>query len=380
MFRRPLRRLSTLVVVLVLTGLGTTAAPAAADIVPFVDCVTPGTGPVNVYFGYTNDGETTSIPFGEQNEIVPGLGYQGQPTVFNKGTYQRVFRAVWNQTAFTGIAWDLNGHVAIATRSGPSPSPTCVAGTTGPASGVTETTATLSALVGVAGQPTTYHFEYGVGESLDLSTPAETVEVGRQALVQTHLTGLAPGTTYAYRVVATNEDETTEGDLGTFKTATAPAPPTPTPEGGGTVPPTTTPGGGGTVPSPTTTAGAVPPPPKAAPFAITVRPAAPRLIAAQRRACPARTAAGAVITANAAGTAALIAKVGKLTVASRRLSLAEGRNVVALCLNKTARDRLEAAPRPSRSLRARLVVEARTSTAKARASTYLSFTRAAARH
>jgi hypothetical protein len=124
----PWKRIALLAVGLVLAGLTASTGRAAADVVPFVDCVTPGPGVVNVYFGYTNDGEQQTILFGEQNQVVPGLGYQGQPTIFNQGTYQRVFRAVWNQDFFTGLVWVLNGHEALATRTGPSPSPTCIAG------------------------------------------------------------------------------------------------------------------------------------------------------------------------------------------------------------------------------------------------------------
>lgn len=336
-------RLATPVVGLALAGLLAMAGPAAADVVPFVDCVGAGSGTVNVYFGYTNDGEQASIGFGEQNQIVPGIGYQGQPTVFNRGTYQRVFRAVWNQEVFSGVAWELNGHEALATRSGPSPSPTCIAGETGPASELTPTTATLSAVVGVAGQQTSYNFEYGVGAAPDLSTPPAIVAPGQHSFVTEALAGLTPGTTYRYRVVATNEDGTTQGVLRTFTTPVAATPATPT-----------TPAG--------------------EPFAISVGAASPRSIASLRRRCPEQEAGGVVITSGGAGTASISATVGTLTVATRRVPLASGRNVVALCLNKAGRRRISAGSR-GRPLRALVTVTAQAGTETARGSVRVSFTR-----
>lgn len=342
-----------LVAGLALAGLSAMAGPAAADVVPFVDCVAPGSGTVNVYFGYANDGEQTSIVFGEQNQVVPGIGYQGQPQVFNQGTYQRVFRAVWNQEVFSAVAWELNGHEAIATRSGPSPSPTCVAGETGAASDLTPTTATLSAVVGVAGQETSYNFEYGAGASLDLSTSPATVGIGQHGFVTEELTGLTPGTDYEYRVIATDEDGTTQGELRRFTTpvAAVPTPPTPTtPEGG------------------MTTSGDEP-------LAVSVHAASARSIAALRRHCGQAAAGGVEITSSRASTASIRARVGGLTVATRRVPLASGRNVVALCLNEAGRRRLDAGGGRRRRLRARVVVAARAGTETARDAVRASFTR-----
>lgn len=352
-------------IVVAIAGLLATASPAAADVVPFVDCVGAGPGTVNVYFGYANDGESASIGFGEENQVVPGIGYQGQPTIFNRGTYQRVFRAVWNQEAFQGIAWVLNGHMAYATRTGPNPSPTCIAGATGPASDLTPTTARLSAVVGVAGQKTSYHFEYGTGASLDLSTPVATLDEGQHSFVTEELTGLTPGTAYRYRVVATDEDGTTRGELGTF---TTPVLPVPTPG-----PPTTPPGTGATTGGPAAATPAAGAPPAAEPFAISARAATSASIS-RRKACPGRVAAGLVITSNRPGMASISAKAGPLTVATRRVTLVAGPNPVTLCLNKAGRSHLTTTGHP-RPLRALTVISAQAGTESARASLRLSFTR-----
>ena len=74
------------------------------------------------------------------------------------------------------------------------------------ASDVESSGATLLAEVLPDGAETTYHFEYGTTEAYGHETPDEPVEglLGTR-LVETHVTGLDPNTTYHYRVIATNE-------------------------------------------------------------------------------------------------------------------------------------------------------------------------------
>jgi hypothetical protein len=84
-------------IALVIAG---TTAPAARAVTPLVDCkeLNTATGTHWVYFGYVNPGAPTVIPFGAQNQILPGFGFQGQPDVFNTGSYPRVLRAVFTRT------------------------------------------------------------------------------------------------------------------------------------------------------------------------------------------------------------------------------------------------------------------------------------------
>jgi hypothetical protein len=151
----------------------------------------------------------------------PGFSFQGQPTVFNTGTYERAFAAAWNPTAFKGLSWDFNGLTAIAD----STTPLCVAGITGTASDVTLSTATLRGDVDIGGQGTTYHFEYGNGSG-DVSTPTRTALPGPQETVSEPIGDLGPGNPYHFRLVATNSDGTTQGTLATFTTLAPPPPPT----------------------------------------------------------------------------------------------------------------------------------------------------------
>jgi hypothetical protein len=95
------------------------------------------------------------------------------------------------------------------------------------ASEVNRSTARINAKVNPSEADTTYRFEYGpdtsYGSSVpvpdgDLGSGSEGVEVGE------FLTGLQPGGTYHYRVVATNSSGTTPGEDGTFTTFSASSP------------------------------------------------------------------------------------------------------------------------------------------------------------
>ena len=222
------RAVAALLPVLCVAATGALALPRArrGSVVPFVDCVVGTTGTVKVYFGYVNEGGADPDPIRLWQRGRSRIGFQGQPTIFNHGTYERVFAANWNTGAFTGIAWELDGNSAVATFSGPIPSQQCVAGATGPVSDLGATEATLNGVAGVAGQQTTYHFEYGAGADPDTSTAPATVGPGPQTLVQHQLTGLTPAALYRYRLVATNGDGTTVGELRSFSTPAAPAPET----------------------------------------------------------------------------------------------------------------------------------------------------------
>jgi hypothetical protein len=92
------------------------------------------------------------------------------------------------------------------------------AATTGPASNVGPTTATVSGTVEAGA--TTYHFEYGTSSSYGVSTSPQSVS-GGPADVHADLTGLTTDTTYHYRLVT---DVGTGADR-TFHTAARPGPP-----------------------------------------------------------------------------------------------------------------------------------------------------------
>jgi hypothetical protein len=68
--------------------------------------------------------------------------------------------------------------------------------------------------------PTTYWFEYGLTPVLGTSTPEDTPLIGPVPIIAyARLTGLEPGTTYYFRLIARNANGTDAGDLQTFTTA-----------------------------------------------------------------------------------------------------------------------------------------------------------------
>lgn len=92
---------------------------------------------------------------------------------------------------------------------------------TGAAQSVTATSATLTGDVNPEGQPTTYHFEYGLNNKYGSVTPSTSAGSGTtNAAVSATIGSLTPGTTYHYRLVATNASGTTTGSDKTFKTST----------------------------------------------------------------------------------------------------------------------------------------------------------------
>ncbi len=92
---------------------------------------------------------------------------------------------------------------------------------TGSATSVTSSSATLNGTVNPNGASTTYYFEYGTSYG---STTTET-DAGsgtEEVSVSADLTGLSEGTTYHFRLVATNSAGTNYGDDTTFTTTTTP--------------------------------------------------------------------------------------------------------------------------------------------------------------
>ena len=113
------------------------------------------------------------------------------------------------------------------------------AAATGPASAVGASGATVSGTVtanaGAAGGGAGVHFDYGLTTAYGSHTPVEQATGVTPAAVSAPLGGLAPSTTYHYRVVAATMDGSAAGADQTFTTG---APPVGGPGGGA-------PGGGG---------------------------------------------------------------------------------------------------------------------------------------
>jgi hypothetical protein len=109
---------------------------------------------------------------------------------------------------------------AVAVAAGPP------SATTGAATAVGQTTATVNGTVDPQGMATTYRFEYGTSSTYGLQTDEHDAGAGTGSVdAQADLTGLTTDTTYHYSVVATNAAGVTRGADRTFKTAQAPGPP-----------------------------------------------------------------------------------------------------------------------------------------------------------
>jgi hypothetical protein len=110
--------------------------------------------------------------------------------------------------------------------------------TTGAAADVAQQTVTLTGTVAPNGAASTYFFQYGPTKLYGAVTP--TGAAPKKATVTAPVAGLAPATTYHYRLVAHNAHGTTTGKDRTFKTQPQPlgvtlaATPNPVPFGGGT--------------------------------------------------------------------------------------------------------------------------------------------------
>ena len=84
--------------------------------------------------------------------------------------------------------------------------------TTGAATDLTATAATLNGVVTASGLPTSYHFDYGPTLSYGSSTPVQNIPAGSVNLaVSAPVSGLAVNSPYHFRLVATNTINTTNG-------------------------------------------------------------------------------------------------------------------------------------------------------------------------
>ena len=120
---------------------------------------------------------------------------------------------------FQAVATNLSGVTEGPDQTFSTPALPAISETS--ASNIGPTTATLGALLRPGFLPTTYRFEYGTGSAYGQTTP-QSASIGsdnssHQATAD--LTGLAPVTTYHFRVLATNEVGTTPSPDQTFTTA-----------------------------------------------------------------------------------------------------------------------------------------------------------------
>jgi hypothetical protein len=120
-----------------------------------------------------------------------------------------------------GVRW-LYGDGGNSCNATPGP-PTV---TTGAASGVGQTTATLNGTVNPNGKSATGYFEYGSTANYGTTTGSQTLGSGTSAVaVNAALSGLSCGALYHFRAAGTNSDGTSAGSDQTFTTSACPPPP-----------------------------------------------------------------------------------------------------------------------------------------------------------
>jgi hypothetical protein len=99
---------------------------------------------------------------------------------------------------------------------------------TGPPTATDGTAATITGTLNPNGQPATYRFNYGTTSAYGLTTANQPVPTGSADMqVSATLTGLTPGLTYHYRIVATGIAGTSVGLDQLFIAGQAPVPPPP---------------------------------------------------------------------------------------------------------------------------------------------------------
>ncbi len=137
--------------------------------------------------------------------------------------------------AASGTIWftEDGNHGQLGSLTVPAP-----VASTAPASAVQATSATLAGTVDPNGFTTTYHFDWGTTAAYGQRLPAVDANAGAGSSpspVTQVLTGLAPDTTYHFRVVASNCGSCSNGTVAgpdmTFTTAASPAAGQPSPAG-----------------------------------------------------------------------------------------------------------------------------------------------------
>jgi hypothetical protein len=93
---------------------------------------------------------------------------------------------------------------------------------TGSAANVAQQTARLTGTVDPNGDATTFQFQYGPDTAYGLATAEQTINGDGKKTITADISGLAPATTYHFRLIARNGKGLTKGADHTFKTKVQP--------------------------------------------------------------------------------------------------------------------------------------------------------------
>jgi phosphodiesterase/alkaline phosphatase D-like protein len=180
--------------------------------------VKPGFGPTAVYFQYGPTNE-----YGSSTEPGPAL-----PADDEAHSVSAHLSGLTNSTTYHYRAVAVN-FAAVAygpDQTFTTPGIPLIAGSQ--VGSVTKTGATVSASISPELAPTTYAVEYGPTAAYGAKTTDQAIGSGG-VIVQSSATlaGLQPGTTYHYRVLATNAVGAATSNDGTFTTISDQQPPPP---------------------------------------------------------------------------------------------------------------------------------------------------------
>jgi hypothetical protein len=149
---------------------------------------------------------------------TPKTAWNSTCTFTNAGDYEFESQDLFNDGTFNYTKY----KVVVEIPGAPVVS-------TGTASAINETEATLEGIVNPEGKETKYHFKYGTSPSYGEETSEASAGSGSTGKsVSTLITDLKAGTIYYYRLVATNGVGTVEGTGSTFTTSSPPGPPSAT--------------------------------------------------------------------------------------------------------------------------------------------------------
>ena len=178
----------------------------------------------NYHFGYREIGAPTWTPL--SGDLDAGNSFTTVPVVATLNDLEA-------DTAYEArlvVSKPFSGVANIVTAPQPFTTPT-----SGPeidSAYVTDrqnTAAVLNTRINPNNSPTSYRFEYGPTAAYGANVPAPDANAGSGTAAQLFsqaITGLTPGATYHYRVVATNANATTRSPDQTFTTPTASQPQT----------------------------------------------------------------------------------------------------------------------------------------------------------
>lgn len=129
---------------------------------------------------------------------------------------------VLKRLATVGAALAMAGGLVLSSEAAASAA-SPPAAVTGPASQVGVATATLSGDVDPNGSATSWYFEYGTTTGYGQTTGSESAGSGNTTVgISKEVSGLTPGTTYHYRLVATDPSGSVYGGDETVRTAELP--------------------------------------------------------------------------------------------------------------------------------------------------------------